>query len=428
MQNEVNRTTNPSAPAGVAAAAAQARIPERSYSPGRRGLIAEMARRDLEATLQLLAERARFISDAAGAAIALRQGDHSHLRCCATAGEKVPEQGTLFSTEMGLSGECVRTRMPLRCDDTQSDPRVNSAACRQLGIASIAVMPIVSDEQVVGIFELFSGAKNAFGERDLASLQRLGQMVETAVKLEQSTRAVTVDSRGATEDDLTAELESADHQSMVVESSKSAPPAETRAQVDAKIAGPAKAAEPDSEPTRGAAGTKSRQASKLLWTAAMHAEPALPEDRSQVPAALRDLHQCQACGFPVSHGRTLCVECEEKSWKGQLRPKARSAPPVAPVPPASSNQLNPPRSESAEKAGIAETKQAGVKVDVQQSDVGPPAPASSSITASSNPESAPEFALLRAGTESESWISTHKYILIVIALVAVMMAALILSR
>ena len=59
----------------------------------------------------------------------------------------------------------------------------------------------------------------------------------------------------------------------------------------------------------------------LLWTAASQLEAQRPEtDQSHVPPVLRNLHKCQACGFPVSEGRKLCVECEEKQWRGQLRP------------------------------------------------------------------------------------------------------------
>src|SRR5258708_30880368 len=145
--------------------------------------LAEMALRDLDAALQLLAERAQYITEASGAAIALRRGAQNDMLCRASAGSNAPELGTLLSTEFGLSGESVRTRLPLRCDNADRDPRVNREGCRQLGIASVAVLPIVSDDQVLGVFELFSGKTNAFEERDLSALQRLGDMVETAVKL-----------------------------------------------------------------------------------------------------------------------------------------------------------------------------------------------------------------------------------------------------
>jgi hypothetical protein len=56
-----------------------------------------------------------------------------------------------------------------------------------MGIASVLVMPVVNDDQVLGVFELFSGKAHAFGERDLSAVQRLSEMVETAVRLAHAT-------------------------------------------------------------------------------------------------------------------------------------------------------------------------------------------------------------------------------------------------
>src|ERR1700689_764893 len=145
--------------------------------------LAEMAQRDLDAALQLLADRAQYITGASGAAIAIRREGKNDMLCRASTGSNVPELGALLSTEFGLSGESVRTRRPLRCDDAERDPRVNREGCRELGIASVVVMPVVNDDEVLGVFELFSGKVNAFGERDLSAVQRLSEMVETAVRL-----------------------------------------------------------------------------------------------------------------------------------------------------------------------------------------------------------------------------------------------------
>ena len=62
--------------AGTAAALVVAR--EALRFPGEDGgkSLTEMARRDLDATLQLLAERAQYITGASGAAIALREGEN----------------------------------------------------------------------------------------------------------------------------------------------------------------------------------------------------------------------------------------------------------------------------------------------------------------------------------------------------------------
>ena len=99
--------------------------------------LAEMARRDLDAALQLLADRAQYITGSNGAAIALRRNGKNDMLCRASSGSNAPELGALLSTEFGLSGESVRTRQPLRCDDAERDARVNREVCRELGIASV---------------------------------------------------------------------------------------------------------------------------------------------------------------------------------------------------------------------------------------------------------------------------------------------------
>ena len=157
--------------------------------------LAEMAQRDLDAALQLLADRAQFITGASGAAIALRRRGMNDMLCRASAGSNAPELGALLSAEFGLSGESVRTRQLLRCDDAERDARVNHDVCRQLGIASVVVMPVVNDDEVLGVFELFSGKANAFGERDLSAVQRLSEMVETAVRMAEATEKLPENKR-----------------------------------------------------------------------------------------------------------------------------------------------------------------------------------------------------------------------------------------
>jgi len=171
--------------AALAAAQARSALAGPVRFPGEDGghSLAQMAQRDLDAALQLLADRAQYITGATGAAIALRRDGRNDMLCRASIGTNAPELGALLSTEFGLSGESVRTRQLLRCDDAERDARVNREVCRDMGIASVLVMPVVNDDQVLGVFEIFSGKANAFGERDLSAVQRLSEMVETAVRM-----------------------------------------------------------------------------------------------------------------------------------------------------------------------------------------------------------------------------------------------------
>src|SRR5262244_3179849 len=142
--------------------------------------LAEMAERDLSATLQLLAERAQYITGATGAAIALRH--HEQMVCRASAGTSAPEVGTMLQVNSGLSGESIRTKQTLRCDDSSTDTRVNRESCEALGIRSVVVMPLLRGEEVIGVFELFSDQPNVFETRDIAALERMGAMVHAALE------------------------------------------------------------------------------------------------------------------------------------------------------------------------------------------------------------------------------------------------------
>jgi len=160
--------------------------------------LAEMAQRDLTATLQLLAERAQYITGATGAAIALK--DREEMVCRASAGSSAPEVGAQLQVNSGLSGESVRTRQTLRCDDASTDGRVNRESCEALGIRSVVVMPLMRGDHVIGVFELFSDKANVFEARDITALERMGGMVHTA--LEHSAAALGITREPSTETPL----------------------------------------------------------------------------------------------------------------------------------------------------------------------------------------------------------------------------------
>jgi hypothetical protein len=465
---------------------------------GREGSLSEMAERDLDAALQLLVDRAQYITGASGAAIALRRTQQSDMLCRASVGANAPGLGTLLSSEAGLSGESVRTRMPLRCDDAASDSRVNREGCRELGIASVMIMPIESDDQVLGVFELFSGKVNAFGERDLSTLQRLAGMVETAVKLTQAAAVLPegvadlaetqpsveepvfddpVFHEPVLEDPAVEELEvtSLGLQREVEEDSAREV---LRGEVlsDGPVAeltqAPAAATSP---PVAEVAAPAELPKKALFWSAAASAGAAAQtaEEPSNVPAVLRNLHKCQACNFPVSEGRKLCVECEEKQWRGLLRyPRPAEESPVAAEATKGGFTNQAPRRVSESSPAGAAVAPAKVEVPVSQTFSELPATATmtqaqaagSASAASSvgvtvfapepsvavplsvaeNPapveppparetpgdamEQPAPPAFLSGGVNHESWLSRNKYVLGALLVVAGAVAGIVLLR
>jgi putative methionine-R-sulfoxide reductase with GAF domain len=228
------------------------------------------ARRDLEAALQLLAERAQYLTGASGAAIALCEG--GEMVCRASAGRAAPELGVEIETDSGLTAESIRTHQFVRCDDADSDPRVNRESCRELGVKSVMVMPLVRDQDVAGVFELVADRASAFEERDVASVTRIAEMALTAVEHAEATRRVLPE----------------------IAEAKIAEPSLEEHSDDVELLEP----RPEEQ--------------KL---------PSSPsEPAASVSAEVAQIGSCQRCGFPVSHGRTLCVDCERVEQPAEKRP------------------------------------------------------------------------------------------------------------
>ena len=476
--------------------------------------LAEMAQRDLDAALQLLADRAQFITGASGAAIALRRQGMKDMLCRASAGSNAPELGALLSTEFGLSGESVRTRQVLRCDDAERDARVNHQVCRQLGIASVVVMPVVHDDEVLGVFELFSGKTNAFGERDLSAVQRLGHMVETAVQLAQVTASLPEKLRGEDSpgdlsqssivgeqslDDDILEFESSDaagdgksevpqgaaelsaapiedgkavEQSLSTaalpstqkgedEASRNQEPVTLRSSKGSVVNAAAPLATVDlasNVSTGGQVQDNAAQAAKpLFWSAAETvgaSENSGDSDQSHVPPVLRGLRKCEACGFPISGGRVLCVECEEKKWRGQLR---RPQPmPTGAIAGSSPAQRAPEKAAAARAQVTSTVVSATAEIPAAQRvsppavpeshfsqnrrEAGHPTQSSPNITAPQKQPAVPEaasslvqnaapgFVFSGGLVDSPSWISANKYVIGALVLVAAVIAAFFLFR
>jgi hypothetical protein len=370
--------------------------------------LADMAYSDLDAALQLLAERAQYITGANGAAIALRRGEHSDMLCRASVGSNAPELGALLSMEYGLSGESVRTHKALRCDDTERDPRVNREGCRQLGIASVVVMPIVTEQQVLGVFELFSGKPKAFEERDISALHRLSEMVETAVK-----QAVATQTLPAVEEPAYAERQQPP-QAAVVES------APVKSLVAVMLPDVAEAP-PQLEERKTETQLTPAVKKSLFWSATMQNQGSAGRSAEAaaevaVPPMLRNLRKCQACGFPVSQGRAFCVECEERQWRGQRlsQPAAGSAAPQN-VPQNAPKKVISTPFKAARTATASATSSADI---LTLSNTGVPANFSGS-------HSAP---FSSSASESQSCFAANKYVLGALLVVAVVVAAIVWLR
>ena len=137
---------------------------------------------DVEAKLNVIAQQALRVTRASGAAVALvDELNPGAMVCLARAGTDAPGVGARLETGSGFSGQCVGMGVTLKCDDAESDSRVDRESCRALGIRAIVACPVKRDGKVVGIVEVFSREPRVFGEGEVIALERLAGMIVLAV-------------------------------------------------------------------------------------------------------------------------------------------------------------------------------------------------------------------------------------------------------
>lgn len=135
---------------------------------------------DLDAALQIVAERTKTLTGATGAAIALSTGEG--MVCRASAGDDAPPLGARLQVGSGFSGECVHSGKLLSCEDSETDTLVDRESCRALGVRAIMAAPIRSPHSVIGLLEIFSPRPQAFTGRDKVILQEMTQVIFAAVQ------------------------------------------------------------------------------------------------------------------------------------------------------------------------------------------------------------------------------------------------------
>ncbi len=138
----------------------------------------ESGARDLDSILGTITVAAQLLTGADGAALAMLRDER--FVCMGRSGDVAPELGAIVNTESGITGECLRTGDALLCSDAASDPRVDAAVCRRLGLRSIAVAPIRGKQSMIGLLEIFATAADVFTADHLNTLSVLGELVPAA--------------------------------------------------------------------------------------------------------------------------------------------------------------------------------------------------------------------------------------------------------
>lgn len=146
--------------------------------------IKQKSRTTIADELAVVAQRAQAFTNASGAAIAVSEGNTDEIVCRARSGGSAPDVGTALRVEGTFTGICIQSGKELRCDDAETDTRVDTGAIRALGIRSMVVTPIKEEGKVVGVLAVFAPTPHAFTITHVAVLKTMADQISGLLQKE----------------------------------------------------------------------------------------------------------------------------------------------------------------------------------------------------------------------------------------------------
>ena len=134
---------------------------------------------DLGGVMAFVTERVQQLTGASGAIVELAEGDEMVYR--AASGIAKHQLGLRLQRTGSLSGLCVGPRTVLRCDDFESDVRVDREVCRKVGLRSMVVAPLNHGETTVGVLKIAAAVPNVFSAEHVQILELMCGLIASAM-------------------------------------------------------------------------------------------------------------------------------------------------------------------------------------------------------------------------------------------------------
>jgi N-acetylmuramoyl-L-alanine amidase len=155
------------------------RAPQAALAPPAFTVIAEDVHFSLEELLQVIVDRAFTVTEADGVAIALAENEGIILR--AASGTVRPDMDARLNRDSAFSRNCFQLAEVEKCEDAETDSRVDREACRQLGARSMVAVPLRGQTRGIGLLEAFSTRPFAFSEEHVGYLNSLADLLVGAL-------------------------------------------------------------------------------------------------------------------------------------------------------------------------------------------------------------------------------------------------------
>jgi len=133
----------------------------------------------LGSVMALVCERTQALTQAGAAVVELAEGSDMVYR--AASGFAANQLGLRLKRNGSLSGLCVQLGEIMRCDDSESDARVDRDACRKVGLRSMLVVPLQHNGVPIGVLKVMSERPNGFSDNDVRVLQLMSDLIAASM-------------------------------------------------------------------------------------------------------------------------------------------------------------------------------------------------------------------------------------------------------
>ena len=125
--------------------------------------------------MRVVCEHAEAVTGATGGIVELVEGDDMVCRAATGAARSALSFRRPWNT--GLSGLCMTQGESFRCDEAELDPRVDRESCRDMGINSMIVVPVLRGGAPVGVLQVISDEPAHFDDADTEVLELMADFI-----------------------------------------------------------------------------------------------------------------------------------------------------------------------------------------------------------------------------------------------------------
>ena len=134
---------------------------------------------DFDTVMQLVADRARKISNATGVGIALLEAGQLVYR--AASGSAAAYLGTRLMAVLSASSHSATRNEIVHVENAQTDSRIEAAICRELGAMSLLMLPICRKSAVAGVLAILFSEPHTYAQAEVRAYRMVAGVIEDAI-------------------------------------------------------------------------------------------------------------------------------------------------------------------------------------------------------------------------------------------------------